>query len=114
MMNGHPVMPVSGLSVSPNIARLGRQIQFGPRSLLDNLQQFYVPNPGSIAGYDLEEALRQTNNTTNQNVLSDIPEDPPLNLGRAKAQLIKQPTRDSMGRSKRRETQPLRIGSMLR
>ena len=54
----------------------GRQIQFGPRSLLDNLQQFYVPNPGSIACYDLEEAHRQTNNTTNQNVLSDIPDKP--------------------------------------
>ena len=123
MMNGHPVMPVSGHSVSPSIARqaavFGRQIQFGPRSLLDNLQPFYVPQPGSIISYDHEEAQRQFNNTTNQNTLSGTPENPrqpppPLNLGQAKAQLIKQPTRDSKGRSKRRGRQQLKIGSMLR
>ena len=73
MMNGHgyPGMPAPGLSVSPNVAALVRQMQPGRRSLLDHPPQFYIP----VAGFDFADTLRQTNNASNQNVLAVITEE---------------------------------------
>ena len=64
-------MPAPGLSVSPNVAALVRQMQPGRRSLLDHPPQFYIP----VAGFDFDDTLRQTNNVSNQNVLAIITEE---------------------------------------
>ena len=80
MMNGHPssVMPVSGLSVSPSVARqaavFGRQISMGPRGLVSSLHSLYVPQPGSIISYNHEEAQRQVNITNYQDNNLGTPE----------------------------------------
>ena len=100
MMNGHgyPGMPAPGLSVSPNVAALVRQMQPGRRSLLDHPPQFYIPS--NVAGFDFDETLRQTNNASNQNVLAVITEEtrhsqPPIESGAGQGPAVQ----DSMGQT---------------
>ena len=87
------VMPVSGLPVSPSVARqaalFGKQVSIGPSGLVNSLLPPHYPMP-------------------------DPKDSPPLNLGRAVAHLTRHPIKDKKGRSKRREIRALRAGSLLR